>query len=781
MSACISHLALAARRARLPLIALCASALTAAAALAPPAGATVTEVEKSFYGVQHRQLEGLWDGNLKNLEDKFFDNPVPHSFNNATGDSVLHEDVSVYAVYWDPTFHYHNDWKEVIDGFLQGMGEASSQPSAVFSVDTQYTDKTNQPASDHFTFRGAYSDTSPYPPTGQCADPSSLKVDKRFGTGPLACLTDLQIRNQLQEFVKAHELPKGMNTVYYLLTPPGVTVCLDAGGGTGHCSDFAATELERFNREYSSPSYENSFCSYHSDINPGGSPTGSAATVLYGVIPWTAGGVNDGQLAYSDRTPADYCQAGYWEPNTKEVESRVAPAKVTKTEKEAFEEAKNGKAEKENEEFVGEKEAAILKSEMKEPAEQEPNGDSCAVRGDGFCDRGLSDLIVNQLAVEQQNIVSDPLLNAWMDEKGDEATDECRNFFYPATLGESEVENVGNLYNQTLGQGHYFINDAFNDAAERLNYSAIPCLPGARLEPKFTAPNAVSNEELVAFDGGESDVTLDAGVSYGAKGEEQSNYAKYTWNFGDGTSPVTGYAPGSPPCEEAWNKECAESVFHKYKYGGNYEVTLTVTDVGGNSASETHPITVSGPAAPAPGGGSSGGSNGSAGASSEPASASSQASTSSGSSASSGSQGAGVLAAPTALTSVISSSLPSALSNGLALSYYVNEQVAGRFEVLLNTKLANRLGVAGTPALNLPSGSEPQTVIANALLVTLKGGHSISHIKFSKQTARRLGRLKRLTFEVRLTVHNAATHSPAATTVIGAFTLGPAKHAKKHH
>ena len=44
---------------------------------------------------------------------------------------------------------------------------------------------------------------------------------------------------------------------------------------------------------------------------------------------------------------------------------------------------------------------------------------------------------------------------------------------------------------------------------------------------------------------------------------------------------VSGYAPGAPACEEPWLSPCAASVFHSYQYGGTYEVTLTVTDVGG--------------------------------------------------------------------------------------------------------------------------------------------------------------------------------------------------------
>ena len=48
------------------------------------------------------------------------------------------------------------------------------------------------------------------------------------------------------------------------------------------------------------------------------------------------------------------------------------------------------------------------------PHEQEPNQQKCP-NTNGACDYGLSDLIINQISVEQQNIVTDPLLNAWQD------------------------------------------------------------------------------------------------------------------------------------------------------------------------------------------------------------------------------------------------------------------------------------------------------------------------------------------------------------------------------
>ena len=185
-----------------------------------------------------------------------------------------------YAVYWDPTDHYHGDWQYVIDGYLHDAAAASGELSNVFAVDAQYTDKSNVPASYHNVFHGAYTDTTAYPASG-CTDPAPLEEEDLIGPGETpVCLTSAQVAAELQSFLSAHGLPKGMSSVYYVLTPPAVTVCLDAGGPTGHCSDFQGA----------GESYENSFCSYHGAVNPGGLPTGDGNTILYGMIPWTAGG-----------------------------------------------------------------------------------------------------------------------------------------------------------------------------------------------------------------------------------------------------------------------------------------------------------------------------------------------------------------------------------------------------------------------------------------------------------------------------------------------------------
>jgi hypothetical protein len=118
---------------------------------------------------------------------------------------------------------------------------------------------------------------------------------------------------------------------------------------------------------------------------------------------------------------------------------------------------------------------------------------------------------------------------------------------------------------------------------------------------------------------------------------------------------------------------------------------------------------------------------------------------------------------------VVSHSLSSALKSGLLIRYSVSEQVAGRFEVLLASSVAHKIGLKGAPAGGLAKGTPPQMVIARAILVTTKGGRSTYKITFSKPTAARLRKLRKVSLMIRLVIHNAA--SPAATTVLNTVTL----------
>jgi hypothetical protein len=670
----------------------------------------------------------------------------PKRFANGSGAPVLPSN-KTYAIYWDPTDNYHGDWQTLIDTFFHNMGAASGSLASVFAVDAQYTDAANRHAAYASTFQGAYTDTDPYPAVGNCTDPHPLEGTSYPWEEPdaITCITNAQIEEELKLFIADHSLQKGMGTIFYVLTPPGVTVCLDEAGG--HCSDYEGLSGET--------SYENSFCSYHADINPDSAPNGDSNTILYATIPWIAGGFGDGHLAPIDRTGGYECQDGGFDPSSKPIEEKEHKKPHTKKEEEEFS--------KETPQETREREEAEA-LELEKPHQQEPNQVPCP-SPDGFCDTGLADLIVNQIAVEQQNIVTDPLLGSWKDPSGNEATDECRNFFASGVLGGSVTASPetfgGALFNQSFGTDNYYLNDAFNLASLKLPYPGIPCLPGIRLEPKFTAPNPVNSGEVVGFDGMESDITLNEGTAYTGTTPKET-YATYTWNFGDGTPTVTGFAPGasslnSPetsPCP-TWLTPCAASTYHSYQYGGTHNVTLTVTDTGGNTASVTEPITVDGPPPPPLGSGTG-------------ASTGTGSSSGTGASSTPGATTKPPVPGPVATQAVLSSSLSRTLRRGLVVRYSVSQQATGHFEVLLAASIAHRLGLHPPLATGLPAGTPPQVVIAKALLVTTKAGRNTLKLQFGKITAKRLRRLHKVPLMLRLTVRNAGG---GTTTVLSQLTL----------
>ena len=786
------------------LTALCLSLL----ALCASAGAVVSkEVPGTTVGLQPRSmslLDGVGAG--------------PESFANPGGDPVLASN-KTYAIYWDPTYHYHNDWEGVIDGFFHNMGAASGSLASVFAVDTQYTDAANQHAAYQSTFMGAYTDTDLYPNSGNCTDPHPLEGESYPKQEPdaITCLTNAQIETELKLFIADHKLPTGMGTVFYLLTPPGVTVCLDKGGPGGHCSDFNGTtaeitdyeearetyperlakyekeELPNYEKELakyeqikkekekksepdeeeppvkpvkpvkptipaSYEDYKNSFCSYHADVNPGNPVNGSSSTILYAAVPWIAGGFGDGHLAPVDQTTGYDCQDGGFNPTSKPIEEKEKVKPHTKKEEEEFaKESSEEKRKREEAEALG----------LEKPHEQEPNQDGLGP--DGYYDTGLADLIISQIGAEQQNIVTDPLLNAWQDSGHKEATDECRDFFATAGIAGSVTASPetfgGTLSNQTFGGGNYYMNDAFNLASLKLPYPGIPCLSGINLAPKFTSPNPVNSGEIVGFNGMESNITLNEGTAYTGT-TPKVTYATYKWNFGDGSPEVTGFAPGAPtlnspetsPCP-TWLTPCAASTYHAYQYGGAYNVTLTVTDTGGNTASVTEPITVAGAGPPSGGATPPGGSPGAT-------------------PTTSGTTTAGTTttppkptpSGPVASAAVVSHSLSTALKHGLVVRYSVNEQVAGRFEVLLAASIAKRIGLHGALATGLAPGTPPQIVIAASVLVTTKGGQNTIKLKFGKKTAAKLRKLRKVSLMVRLVVRGSARGAPS-TTVLSTVTL----------
>ena len=435
---------------RVALVLVCIAAMSVSFLLAAaPAGAFIS----GEFGLQQRKPVWVRHGPLQ-----YHDGPVIHASDS-------------YAIYWDPLELYNSQWMRIIDGYFRNAGEASGEMGNVFGLNAQYgevgygtgpgaSEKAKEAhATDQSIFRGAYTDPDSYPASG-CTEPAGI-----------ACLTDQQIRTELQKVIKSGALPGSTGTVpgakstpvYYLLTPPGVTVCTVASGPST-CSNSTTLENEVGEidaKEVTHPA-ETGICGYHSAINPH-----SASPIVYAVQPWIAG---DAGMFTESGSPL----------TTSGTSSDVLACQ--------------------NDESL-----------------QEPN--QIGYNSFSYYGAGLADVIVGDLADEQTNIAVDPLLNGWYQntgpaENGDpEQGDMCQFVFSTGEIPAETIESLthaGSTSSETLGSGSYYLHWGFNSSGFLTGKDTAGCWQGATLEPHITAPNPVNAGDVVGLDANESDITLDA-------------------------------------------------------------------------------------------------------------------------------------------------------------------------------------------------------------------------------------------------------------------------------
>lgn len=159
-----------------------------------------------------------------------------------------------YAIYWDPAGapSYPAGYQAGINRYFEDLAHDSGGVMNTDSVLPQYGDSASEFANYSSHFGGALTDTASYPASG-CAEAT-------------ICLTDEQLRAELQMFVKANKLPIDLQHEYFLLAPPGVESCFEAAGN--ECS--AGTKNAKF-------------CAYHGFI------TVASAVLVYANDPYVGG------------------------------------------------------------------------------------------------------------------------------------------------------------------------------------------------------------------------------------------------------------------------------------------------------------------------------------------------------------------------------------------------------------------------------------------------------------------------------------------------------------
>jgi hypothetical protein len=144
----------------------------------------------------------------------------------------------------DGSGQYNTPCSSYVNGvnqYFQDLAAASGSTGNSNAVATQYNDAAGHTVAYNVSAGGVITDTDPFPASGCSGAPGA--------TGG-RCLTDQQIQNELQSYLSAHGYPAGMTNEYFVLTPPAVASCFDAGGNV--CSGNAG------------PGGTPYFCAYHS-------------------------------------------------------------------------------------------------------------------------------------------------------------------------------------------------------------------------------------------------------------------------------------------------------------------------------------------------------------------------------------------------------------------------------------------------------------------------------------------------------------------------------------
>jgi hypothetical protein len=177
-----------------------------------------------------------------------------------------------FTIYWRPAgfaTQYPVGYEGGVDRYLQDLAHDSGGHENVDSVSTQYNDAAGEFAEYESHFGGARIDTDAYPANG-C-------------TRAAVCLTDLQIREELVKFVKEQGLPTDLTHEYFLLTPPEVESCFEAGEAT-QCSAGSAKPV---------------YCAYHSNI-----PT-EGGELIYANDPFVTGNAGCDDNNHPNESPSD--------------------------------------------------------------------------------------------------------------------------------------------------------------------------------------------------------------------------------------------------------------------------------------------------------------------------------------------------------------------------------------------------------------------------------------------------------------------------------------------
>ena len=149
-------------------------------------------------------------------------NPDPACNMTYHGGALVIGPHTTHVVYWEPTgFSVTANYHSLIQRYLGDVAADSGRATNVYATDTQYSDSTSTFIQYQQTFAGALTDTNAFPATVAGCPTTD-------GTNTVAnCLTETQQATELDNFIQANSLPRGINDIYFLVMPNNVEGVLD--------------------------------------------------------------------------------------------------------------------------------------------------------------------------------------------------------------------------------------------------------------------------------------------------------------------------------------------------------------------------------------------------------------------------------------------------------------------------------------------------------------------------------------------------------------------------
>jgi PKD repeat protein len=503
------------------------------------------------------------------------------------GGAVIHKN-ETFALTWDQHRSYWSQTRGYVEQFLRDVADSSGSLASPFAVATQYNDAGGR-VSNASVFGGGCIDYGVTggsacefgSPTGAGHDfpASGCPVTGDSFVTPTAvimndtCLTDGQIQGEVSTMVSQTGIlgrtQPGYTPLVTLLVPPKVKTCLDASGA---------------------------FCSVNSNLTPP-PPNVTSANTPSGQIP---AGIYQVELTYTLSGGGESPPSSAGSVTTQSVNSQnssitisAPPAAPGATGWQAYVTQANGSRytlQGGPQTFGADLTLDSLTTTGSVPpidmafcsyhSHVNVGGTDVAYvvqpwSAGTACDEpdapvippyptvqqmavGVGQRLVSPLSQAALAAVTNPALNAWAALDGSEIEDNLGCVPYAHQLDKVTIGSSS--------QNPYYLQREFNNAAT-LEFDPVTyfgCAPQVDLVPQFVAPSAVNQGDAVQFDGSTTDSTLIV------------PNAKYQWNFGDGAT-ATG-----------------PSVVHSFAKGGTYDVTLTVTDRGGNVQTLTQAVQVLG-------------------------------------------------------------------------------------------------------------------------------------------------------------------------------------------